>query len=329
MTPQPTPPTASAREKLNQSEAFIGQAFNSDQLYWVELMRGLKQLISSSRQLCDQHDELVERLKPIFQMVEDASKHFTGPLQPINRPLTDDELSKLVDDDIAAIPLTLSEPVSPAPDSRETVEVEKGPDKLLIEAIMVLDDLGAGHWSINSLHAASTVADFAHHHNTELQKKLDLASELLVAQEKQKAILAVDAEKLQKENERLRTEVDKLAKFKQYVHGRLDSAGIPIDPESSHKAERCRIGGRLDIVLNELSAAKQKLAEERLRVLESLAKDRQACHDTYSGGHHSDGHYDAFHHGMDTIFNYIDGQLRAARKSLADSKVEPKAVQGE
>lgn len=48
-------------------------------------------------------------------------------------------------------------------------------------------------------------------------------------------------------------ERDKLAAFKSYVHKRLDDAGVPSDPESPHKSEGCRIGGRLDIVLlNEL-----------------------------------------------------------------------------
>jgi hypothetical protein len=44
-------------------------------------------------------------------------------------------------------------------------------------------------------------------------------------------------------------ERDKLQRFKDYVHARRDAAGVPVDPESSHKAEGCRIGGRLDIVL--------------------------------------------------------------------------------
>lgn len=42
--------------------------------------------------------------------------------------------------------------------------------------------------------------------------------------------------------------VNKLQAFKDYVHKRLDAAGIPVDPESPHKAEGCRIGGRLDHV---------------------------------------------------------------------------------
>lgn len=43
--------------------------------------------------------------------------------------------------------------------------------------------------------------------------------------------------------------IEKLEQFKAYVHARLDAAGVPADPESPHKAEGCRIGGRLDIVL--------------------------------------------------------------------------------
>jgi hypothetical protein len=43
--------------------------------------------------------------------------------------------------------------------------------------------------------------------------------------------------------------VEKLQAFKDYVHKRLDDAGVSVDPESPHKAAGCRIGGRLDIVL--------------------------------------------------------------------------------
>lgn len=52
----------------------------------------------------------------------------------------------------------------------------------------------------------------------------------------------------------LRTIVERLSRFKAYVHARLDDAGIPTDPESRHKAEGCRIGGRLDIVLPAVNA---------------------------------------------------------------------------
>lgn len=48
---------------------------------------------------------------------------------------------------------------------------------------------------------------------------------------------------------RLRAQVEKLQAFKEYVHGRLDRAGVPRDPESSHRSQGCRIGGRLDWTL--------------------------------------------------------------------------------
>jgi len=45
-------------------------------------------------------------------------------------------------------------------------------------------------------------------------------------------------------------ELEKLTGFKAYVHKRLDDASVPSDPDSPHKADGCRIGGRLDIVLS-------------------------------------------------------------------------------
>lgn len=61
----------------------------------------------------------------------------------------------------------------------------------------------------------------------------------------------------------LMAERDKLAAFKAYVHKRLDDAGVPVDPESTHKAEGCRIGGRLDAVFAESAA----LAEQNARLV--------------------------------------------------------------
>lgn len=71
-----------------------------------------------------------------------------------------------------------------------------------------------------------------------------------------------------KEITALRAERDKLQRFKEYVHRRLDEAGVPTDPESSHKAEGCRIGGRLDIVL-----ARHPLTEDRLEEVLKLCGD--------------------------------------------------------
>lgn len=53
----------------------------------------------------------------------------------------------------------------------------------------------------------------------------------------------------------LEARVAKLQEFKAYVHRRLDEAGVPVDPDSPHKAEGCRIGGRLDEVFRALEAA--------------------------------------------------------------------------
>ena len=56
-------------------------------------------------------------------------------------------------------------------------------------------------------------------------------------------------------------ERDALLLFKKYVHKRLDDAGVTVDPESPHKAEGCRIGGRLDEVLGQRDAALTALAK--------------------------------------------------------------------
>jgi hypothetical protein len=60
-----------------------------------------------------------------------------------------------------------------------------------------------------------------------------------------------------------------LQKFKAYVHDRLDKMGIPVDPESPHKAAGCRIGGRLDVV--------EALQSENTRLLERV-KELETAH---------------------------------------------------
>lgn len=59
---------------------------------------------------------------------------------------------------------------------------------------------------------------------------------------------------------RLTAALDKSLAFKNYVHSRLDAAGVTVDPESSHKAEGCRIGGRLDEVFAERDVLRAALA---------------------------------------------------------------------
>ncbi len=54
-------------------------------------------------------------------------------------------------------------------------------------------------------------------------------------------------------DERLRDALESVAKlqaFKDYVHQRLDEAGIPTHPEGPHSAAGCRVGDRLDLALN-------------------------------------------------------------------------------
>jgi hypothetical protein len=56
---------------------------------------------------------------------------------------------------------------------------------------------------------------------------------------------------------RLREECARLQRFKDYCHARLDAAGVPVDPESAHRAAGCRIGGRLDLVLDVWAHARE------------------------------------------------------------------------
>lgn len=53
-----------------------------------------------------------------------------------------------------------------------------------------------------------------------------------------------------KDRDTLLGEVAKLGAFKEYVHRRLDQAGVPIDPGGPHTEAGCRVGDRLDIVLS-------------------------------------------------------------------------------
>lgn len=44
--------------------------------------------------------------------------------------------------------------------------------------------------------------------------------------------------------------IQPLQAFKNYVHKRLDDAGVPANPEGLHSKQGCRIGDRLDILIN-------------------------------------------------------------------------------
>lgn len=53
------------------------------------------------------------------------------------------------------------------------------------------------------------------------------------------------------ENDECETRNEKLQAFKDYVHKRLDDAGIEKEPNGEHSKHGCRIGDRLDLVFRE------------------------------------------------------------------------------
>ena len=61
--------------------------------------------------------------------------------------------------------------------------------------------------------------------------------------------IAKDLEYWAQKGADLTKERDKLQKFKEYVHNRLDRIGIPADPDpEKNAAHGCRIEGRLNVV---------------------------------------------------------------------------------
>ena len=44
---------------------------------------------------------------------------------------------------------------------------------------------------------------------------------------------------------------------------------------------------------------------------------RRGCLLTYGGGHHTDGHLDAFRHGMETVFNLLEAEFPPAEQCKA------------
>lgn len=70
-------------------------------------------------------------------------------------------------------------------------------------------------------------------------------------------------------------ERDKLQAFKNWVHAYLDAKGVTVDPESPHKVEGCRIGGRMDEVFGELSTLRQLVADMTPAFEECIAERDQ------------------------------------------------------
>lgn len=53
---------------------------------------------------------------------------------------------------------------------------------------------------------------------------------------------------------------EKLQAFKDFVHKRLDEMGIEKNPNGKHSAEGCRVGDRLDLIVEHMSYLKSEIA---------------------------------------------------------------------
>jgi hypothetical protein len=76
-----------------------------------------------------------------------------------------------------------------------------------------------------------------------------------------KQIPEEEYDRLVTERDALRARAEKAEAFKAFVHDRLDRAGVPFDPDPAHNAAcGCRIGGRLDHLIGERDALRQRLS---------------------------------------------------------------------
>lgn len=62
-----------------------------------------------------------------------------------------------------------------------------------------------------------------------------------------------------------------------------------------------------------LREAREIARAARVEALAEFAKRREDYHMTFNGGHHEEPAYGAFHHGMDTVFNGLDGAVKGER----------------
>lgn len=67
-------------------------------------------------------------------------------------------------------------------------------------------------------------------------------------------------------------ELEALQRFKDYVHKRMDEAGIPTHPDGEHSKHGCRIGDRLDIAL----AGRSELEAVETQKVYSVVDERAA-----------------------------------------------------
>ena len=78
------------------------------------------------------------------------------------------------------------------------------------------------------------------------------------------------------ERSALTAERDALKKFKEYVHKRLDDAGVPHDPDPEHNAKHgCRVEGRLNYLQAQLTAALSMTGYRELRLRAEAAESER------------------------------------------------------
>jgi DNA repair exonuclease SbcCD ATPase subunit len=107
-------------------------------------------------------------------------------------------------------------------------------------------------------------------------KHTDFRGDLITAQE-EKWSLTQQLQASISELQSVKEDRDKLQKFKYYVHDRLDKMGVPVDPESPHKAAGCRIGGRLDYV-ESVKEDNQRLREAKTSVYLLVSTNSGSVH---------------------------------------------------
>lgn len=84
--------------------------------------------------------------------------------------------------------------------------------------------------------------------------------------------------------------------LKVYVHDRLDRAGVPVDPPGPHRDAGCRIGQRLNHLLDERTALRAQVAElqSRVKELEVVLDDStEATKDVVNARHHAEKFLDS------------------------------------
>jgi hypothetical protein len=73
---------------------------------------------------------------------------------------------------------------------------------------------------------------------------------------------------------KIKEERDALLRFKQWVHGFLDAHGVPHHPPGSHGAEGCRIGDRMDWLMERLRSAEAERDQFRKDAADAAALRR-------------------------------------------------------